>query len=97
MFASCSHDLALVWSKALDNGRDAITLRSSAVAWGRRMSKRIKTMTKADRADFDRLMEALAKKDYFREMAIRQCIEYGLTSKSKELVKLRELEKEGII
>ena len=54
-------------------------------------------MTKADRADFDRLMEALAKKDYFREMAIRQCIEYGLTSKSKELVKLRELEREGMI
>ena len=44
MFASCSHDLALVWSKALDNGRDAITQRSSAAAWGRRMSKRIKTM-----------------------------------------------------
>ena len=44
MFASCSRGLTLVWSKALDFGNGAITLRSSAAAWGRRMGKRDKAM-----------------------------------------------------
>lgn len=43
-------------------------------------------MTKADRQEFDARMSKL---DHYRRIAIESCLSYGLTSKAKELAKLR--------
>ena len=44
-------------------------------------------MSKADRELFDTL---LRKCDHYERLAIEQCINYGLTSKRKELARLKE-------
>lgn len=46
-------------------------------------------MTKADRLEFDQRFNAL---DYWNQLAVQQCIEYGLLSKSAWLKEQREKE-----
>lgn len=43
-------------------------------------------MTKADRIEFDNRLHALP---HYQRVAIEHCLNYGLTSKSKELAQMR--------
>lgn len=47
-------------------------------------------MTKVDRMEFDRLMSAYSKQDYYGALAMNQCIEYRMLSKRDALVQLKE-------
>jgi hypothetical protein len=53
-------------------------------------------MTKADRADFDRLMFAYRKTNHYGALAIEQCIGYGMMTKTAALAELRAKEAEEL-
>lgn len=47
-------------------------------------------MTKADRAEFDSLFREYEKANYYGALALKQCMDYKMTSKRDALARLRK-------
>lgn len=53
-------------------------------------------MTKVDRAEFDSLFTEYEKSNYYGALALKQCMDYKMTSKRDALARLRKWKEEQL-